>query len=300
MRVNPNFTPDILSDLYTTENQADTALEQLASGQLINMPSDNPVGASELVQNQAELSQTDQFIQNTSNVEGLLQTADSTLSSVVSALNQAISVGTQGANGTNSAADLQALAEQAQGIQSQVFGYANATYQGNYIFSGTATNTPAFTLDSSPTAPDGVIYSGNTDTNTVQIADGDSVQINLPGSQLFQGAGGDVMGALQQLVTALKSGNTTAIGTATTELNSAVNYLSQQRVFYGSALQQLTSNQSYLQTEQLNLQTAANTIDGVNLAQAANNLSQAETTQSATLAALAKVIPENLLQYLQP
>ena len=298
MRVNPNFTPDILSDLYTTENQADTALEQLATGQLINMPSDSPVGASELVQNQAQLAQTDQFIQNTSNVEGLLQTADSTLSSVVTALNQAISVGTQGSNGTNSAADLEALAQQVEGIQSQVLGYANATYQGNYVFSGTATNTPAFSLD--PTAPDGVTYNGNTDTNTVQIADGDSVQTNLPGSQLFQGSGGDVMGALQQLVTALQSGNTAAVGTATTALNGALNYLSQQRIFYGSALQQLTSNQSYLQTEQVNLQTAANTIDGVNLAQAANNLSQAETTQSATLAALAKVIPENLLQYLQP
>jgi len=297
MRVNPNFTPDILNDLYTTESQADTALDQLASGQLINMPSDNPAGASELVQNQAEQGQTDQFLQNTSSVEGLLQTADSTLSSVVSALNQAISVGTEGANGTNSAADLQAMAQQVQGIQSQVFGWANATYQGNYIFAGTATNTPAFVLN--PAAPDGVTYNGNTNTNTVQIAEGNSIQTNLPGSQLFQGAGGDVMGALQHLVTALQSGNTTAVGTATTQLGSALNYLSQQRVFYGNALEQLTSNQSYLQTEQVNLKTAANTIDGVNLATAANNLSQAETAQSATLAALAKVIPQNLLQYLQ-
>ena len=297
MRVNPNFTPDILNDLYTTESQADTALDQLASGQLINMPSDNPAGASELVQNRAEQGQTDQFLQNTSSVEGLLQTADSTLSSVVSALNQAISVGTEGANGTNSAADLQAMAQQVQGIQSQVFGWANATYQGNYVFAGTATNTPAFVLN--PAAPDGVTYNGNTNTNTVQIAEGNSIQANLPGSQLFQGAGGDVMGALQQLVTALQTGNTTAVGTATTQLGSALNYLSQQRVFYGNALEQLTSNQSYLQTEQVNLKTAANTIDGVNLATAANNLSQAETAQSATLAALAKVIPQNLLQYLQ-
>jgi flagellar hook-associated protein 3 FlgL len=297
MRVNPNFTPDILNDLYTTENQADTALEQLASGQLINMPSDNPAGASELVQNQAVQGQTDQFLQNTSSVEGLLQTADSTLSSVVSALNQAISVGTEGANGTNSAADLKAMADQIQGIQSQVFGWANATYQGNYIFAGTATNAPAFTLN--PAVPDGVTYNGNTDTNTVQIAEGNSIQTNLPGSQLFQGAGGDVMGALQQLVTALQSGNTTAVGTATTQLSGALNYLSQQRVFYGNALQQLTSNQSYLQTEQVNLKSAANSIDGVNLATASNNLSQAETAQSATLAALAKVIPQTLLQYLQ-
>jgi flagellar hook-associated protein 3 FlgL len=297
MRVNPNFTPDILNDLYTTESQADTALEQLASGQLINMPSDNPAGASELVQNQAEQGQTDQFLQNTSSVEGLLQTADSTLSSVVSALNQAISVGTEGANGTNSAADLQAMAQQVQGIQSQVFGWANATYQGNYIFAGTATDAPAFVLNSA--APDGVTYNGNTDTNTVQVAEGNSIQTNLPGSQLFQGAGGDVMGALQQLVTALQTGNTTAVGTATTQLSGALNYLSQQRVFYGNALEQLTSNQSYLQTEQVNLKSAANSIDGVNLATASNNLSQAETAQSATLAALAKVIPQTLLQYLQ-
>ena len=297
MRVNPNFTPDILNDLYTTESQADTALEQLASGQLINMPSDNPAGASELVQNQAEQGQTDQFLQNTSSVEGLLQTADSTLSSVVSALNQAISVGTEGANGTNSAADLQAMAQQVQGIQSQVFGWANATYQGNYIFAGTSTDAPAFVLNSA--APDGVTYNGNTDTNTVQVAEGNSIQTNLPGSQLFQGAGGDVMGGLQQLVTALETGNTTAVGTATTQLSGALNYLSQQRVFYGNALEQLTSNQSYLQTEQVNLKSAANSVDGVNLATASNNLSQAETAQSATLAALAKVIPQTLLQYLQ-
>ncbi len=297
MRVNPNFTPDILSDLYTAESQAQTAIEQLASGQLINMPSDNPAGAAELVQNQAQQGQTDQFLQNTSSLEELLQTADSALSSVVSALNQAISIGTQGSNGTNDAANLQALAQQVEGIQSQVVDWANTTYQGNYIFAGTAANTAPFTLDA--TAPDGVTYNGNSDTNSVEIADGNSVQTNLPGSQLFQGAGGDVMGALQQLITALKSGNTAAVGTATSQVGTALNYLSQQRVFYGDVLDQLNSNQSYLQQEQVNLQSEQNTIDGVNMAQAATNLSQAETTQNAVLAALAKVIPDNLLEYLQ-
>jgi flagellar hook-associated protein 3 FlgL len=297
MRVNPNFTPDILSDLYTAESQAQTAIEQLASGQLINMPSDNPAGAAELVQNQAEQAQTDQFLQNTSSVEGLLQTADSTLSSVVGALNQAIAIGTQGSNGTNDAADLKALAQQVQGIQSQVVNWANTSYQGNYIFAGSATNAAPFTLD--PTAPDGVTYNGNTDTNSVEIADGNNVQTNLSGSQVFQGSGGDVMGALQQLITALNSGNTAAVGTATSQLGNALNYLSQQRVFYGDVLDQLNSNQSYLQQEQVNLQSEQNSIDGVNMAQAATNLSQAETTENAVLAALAKVIPDNLLQYLQ-
>jgi flagellar hook-associated protein 3 FlgL len=297
MRVNPNFSNDILQDLYQSQNQEQIALEQLASGKLINMPSDNPAGAAEMVQNQAQQDQADQFLQNTSAVEGQLQTADSTLSSVVESLTQAISLGTEGANGTNSPADLQAIAQQVQGIQDQVVQLANTSYQGNYIFSGTDTNTVPFTLDSS--APDGVTYNGNTDVNTVQIAQGNSVQTNLPGSQVFQGSGGDVFGALQQLITALQGGNSTAIGAATTQLSTSMNYLSQQRVFYGNGVDQLNSNQTFLQQEQVSLESEANTVDGANLAQASTNLSQAQTTQSAALAALAKVIPQNLLQYLQ-
>jgi flagellar hook-associated protein 3 FlgL len=296
MRVNPNFAPDILQDLYEAQSQEQTALQQLSSGQLINMPSDNPAGAAELVQNQALQDQTDQYLQNTSTVEGQLQTADSTLSSVVEALNQAISLGTQGANGTNSPSDMQAIAQQVQGIQDQVLQLANTSYQGSYIFAGTDTNTVPYTLDSSQ--PDGVTYNGNTGTNTVQIADGNSVQSNLPGSQVFQGSGGDVFGALQQLITALQSGNTANVGTATTQLSTALNYLSQQRVFYGNTIDQLNSNQTFLQQEQVNLQSEENSVDGANLAQASTNLSQAQTTESAALAALAKVIPQNLLQYL--
>jgi|HubBroStandDraft_5_1064220.scaffolds.fasta_scaffold24823_3 flagellar hook-associated protein 3 FlgL len=296
MRVNPNFSDDILSDLYQAQSQEETALQQLASGKLINLPSDNPAGAAELVQNQALQDQTDQYEQNTSVVEGQLQTADSALSSVVDSLNQAISLGTQGANGTNSQADLDAIAQQVQGIQNQVVQLANTSYQGNFIFSGTATSTQPYTLDSS--APDGVTYNGNTDTNTVEVADGNSVQTNLPGSQVFQGTGGDVFGALQQLITALQSGNTATIGAATTAVSTSLNYLSQQRVFYGNGVDQLNSNQTFLQSEQVNLQSEENTVDGANLAQASTNLSNAQTTQSAALAALAKVIPQNLLQYL--
>lgn len=297
MRVNPNFTPDILQDLYISQSQEQTTLQQLATGKLINMPSDNPGGASALVQNQVAQEQNDQFQQNTSALEGLMQTADSTLNSVVESLNQAISLGVEGGSGTKSAADLQAIAQQVQGIQQQVVQLANTSYQGNYIFGGTATNVQPFTVNSS--SPDGVTYNGNTGTNTVTIANGNNVQTNLPGSQIFQGAGGDVMGALQQLVTALQSGDVNSVATATTSLGSSLNYLSQQRVFYGNVLNQLTSNQSYLQQEQVSLQTVANSIDGVDMAKAATDLSQEQLTQSATMAALAKIVPMSLLNYLK-
>jgi flagellar hook-associated protein 3 FlgL len=294
MRVNPNYTPDILNDLWQTQAQEQTAIEQLATGKRVNMPSDDPAAAAADVENQALQSQNDQYIQNTSNLEGSLQTADSTLSSIVTALNQAISLGVQGASGGVTSGNQQALAQQVQSIQSQIVQLANTSYQGSYLFGGTATQSAPFALSTA-----GVVYSGNSGVNNVEIAQGSSIQVNLPGSQLFQGASGSVMGSLQQLVTALQSGNSTNIGTATTQVGTALTYLSQQRAFYGTAVSQLNTNQSFLQQEQVSLQTQETTLIGADMATAATDLSQAQTQQSATLAALAQIIPQSLLNYLK-
>jgi flagellar hook-associated protein 3 FlgL len=297
MRVNPNYTPDILADLWQSQAQEQTAIQQLATGKRVNMPSDDPAAAAADVQNQALQSQNDQYIQNTTNLDASLQTADSALSSVVTVLNQAISLGVQGANGGVSSADQQAIALQVQSIQSQLVQLGNTSYQGSFLFGGTATQSAPFALDS--TQPSGVLYSGNSGVNNVEIAPGSSLQVNLPGSQIFQGAGGNIMSSIQQLVTALQSGNTTNIGTATTQVGSALSYVSEQRIFYGSAVSQLNSNQSFLQQEQVSLQTQDTNLVGVDFAKAATDLSQAQAAQSATLAALAQIIPQSLLNYLK-
>ena len=209
MRMNPNYTPDILNSLWQTEAQQQTATEQLATGLRVNLPSDDPTAAAEDVVNLSLQSSTDQYLKSTTDLEGMLQTADSSLSSVVTALNQAISLGVQGASGGLSAADLQSIGIQVQGIQSQVLQLANTSYQGSYLFAGTATSTAPFTANSSQ--PSGAQYNGNTGVNSVNIAEGQSLQVNVPGSQVFQGASGDIFASLQQLTTALQSGNPTNI-----------------------------------------------------------------------------------------
>jgi flagellar hook-associated protein 3 FlgL len=296
MRMNPNYTPDILNALWQTEAQQQTATEQLATGLRVNVPSDDPTAAAEDVENLSLQSNNDQYQKSTTDLEGMLQTADSSLSSVVTSLNQAISLGVQGANGGLSAADLQSIGSQVQGIQSQVLQLANTSYQGSYLFSGTATTTAPFSADAS--SPSGVQYNGNAGVNSVSIAEDQNLQVNLPGSQVFQGAGG-VFASLQQLTTALQSGNTASIGTATTQVSAALASLSQQRVFYGNAVNQLNANQTSLQTENVDLRSQETALVGANMAEAATNLSQATTAQSATLAALAKIIPQSLLNYLQ-
>jgi flagellar hook-associated protein 3 FlgL len=118
-----------------------------------------------------------------------------------------------------------------------------------------------------------------------------SVQVNLPGSQIFSNSSQQCAGSLSSLVTALQSGNSSAIETATNAVDSALNYVSQQQVFYGNAENQLNSQETYLQQDTVTLASQENNLIGVNEAVAATDLSQAETDNSAALAAAAKVLP---------
>jgi flagellar hook-associated protein 3 FlgL len=290
------MVPNMLAAIQQSESNLQTALQQVATSRSVNVPSDNPAASADMVQNTIETANVDQYTQNVSSVQSTVQTADSALSSVVSSLTQAISLGTEGANGTNSAANQQAIATQVQGILSGVVSQANMSYQGAYVFGGTANTTTPYTVD--PTSASGYIYNGNSGVNSVQVGDRLSVQTNLPGSQIFSNPKADVLGPLSSLVSALQGGSAAAIGAATNAVSAAMSYVSQQRVVYGNAEGQLNAQETYLQQETVNLSTQATSLVGVDMAKAATTLSQAETANNAALAAAAKVVPNTLLNYL--
>jgi flagellar hook-associated protein 3 FlgL len=298
MRVDPNMVPNMLAAIQQSEVSLQTALQQVSTGKSVSVPSDNPSASAQMVQNTIETADVDQYTQNVSGVLSQVQTADSALSSVVSSLTQAISLGTEGANGTNNASDQKAIATQVQGILTSVVSQANLSYQGAYLFGGTASTQTPYTADS--TSPSGYTYNGNSDTNSVQVGDTLNIQVNLPGSQIFSNSSANVLGSLTTLVSALQSGDTSAISTATAAVSTALSYVSQQRVFYGNAESQMNSQDTYLQQVTVNLASQENSLIGVDEAKAATNLSQAETDNSAALAAAAKVMPNSLLNYLSP
>ena len=297
MRVNNNLTPEILAGIQRTQSEEQTALQELSTGKRVNVPSDDPAAAVAMIQNQLLTSAVDQYTKNVTSILSVLQTADSTLSSVQASVNQAITLGTEGANGTVTAAQRQALAQQVQGIFSSVLSAANLNYNGVYVFGGTDENSQPYAADSGSST--GYAYSGNDETNSVEIGSGYSIQINLPGGQLFSSSGSDLLGSLNQLATALQSGTSTDISSATSQVESALSYFNQQREFYGNAMSQLSSQESFLSQEKVNLSSEENTLVGADATQAATMLSQAQTSNSAILAAAAKILPESLLNYLQ-
>ena len=83
MRVNPDMSGDILAAIWQTQSQENTALQQMSSGKRVNVPSDDPLAAAQMIGNQAQSDRADQYLQNVDTLTNQLQTADTALGSAV-------------------------------------------------------------------------------------------------------------------------------------------------------------------------------------------------------------------------
>jgi flagellar hook-associated protein 3 FlgL len=402
MRV-ANMVPDMQYDLQQSQQSLSTALQQVTTGLRVNQLSDDPAAAANMVLSLATSANVDQYSKNISSVTSQMQTADSAISSVVTSLNTAVTLGTSGAGGSVSTANKQAIAAEVQGVLSSVVSQANASYQGIYLFGGSASSTAPFiaasttytsargsvappltatlpltpgsvttvsdastgktfvftvsageNIDSLSTAiaaaaaagtlspgttatinstgqlaiatnasSAGIVvssndpalgamtatpgtevanayaYVGNSTVNSVEVGNSFNVATNVPGNRMFT-SGSNVIGSLQGLISALQSGTSAQIQTATSAVSTALTNVGQQRVPLDNSISQLSSQESYLSQETLTLSTQQTALVGINLATSATNLAQAETQNSAVLAAAAKVLPQTLLNFLSP
>jgi flagellar hook-associated protein 3 FlgL len=294
VRFNPNLYDTIIAGLNVNNRDTQIAQQELATGRRVNAPSDDPAATSVAIGVHGQSAQNDQFTQNISNVSGLLQTADSTMSSVITVLNQAISLGVQAGDGTLAATDRATLNSQIQSVTSQMLSLANTTYQGNYIFAGNNSGQPAYVTD--PSSPTGVTYQGNSGVNQVEISQGKDIATNVPGSQIFTNPSADVFAALNNLAQAAQSG--TGVQAAVTQLRSVFDSINSQRTFYGSQLTQLNNVSNYLANNKIQLASQENSAIGIDLAQATVDVQNALTNRSAILAAGGKIQNTSLLDYL--
>ena len=298
MRVNPNFTPDVLAGIQQSQGSLDTALQQLSSGLRVSKPSDDPTAAAAMTRSLSESANADQYTATIQSVLGSAQMADSALSSVVTSLTQAVAIGTQGANGTQITANRDELAAQAESLLASVVAQANITYQGQALFGGTAGDAQSpFVAD--PATAQGYLYNGNSGANTVQVGDSLSVVANVAGDQIFASPAGSVLGSLQELITQLKAGSPSGIAAATSQISAAIDHVGQERAIYANSVNQMNAQETFLAQEKVTLTSQQNSLVGVDTAQAAVTLSQAEVTHNAVLAAAAKILPESLLNYLK-
>jgi flagellar hook-associated protein 3 FlgL len=127
-------------------------------------------------------------------------------------------------------------------------------------------------------------YNGDQDVNYLSTPNGQKIQLNVPGSQIFLGTGSNsVFAALNSVVNDYSSGavNTTQAVSDSQALSTALGYVSQQRVTVDNSITQLTAASDAVTSSQTQLTGAQTNLMQADVAQVSTQLSLSETQQTA-------------------
>jgi flagellar hook-associated protein 3 FlgL len=285
MRVDPFYVVNLSAALDQTQTKQEQLSQELSSGTRVATIGQDPVAAAQNVQLLNEIQRDDSFTQTTSLTLGQLQVTDSALGSVVTQLNQAIGLATEANNGTLNSSDLKSISSQITGLRDEVLSLANTSYQGTFIFGGSQTGSLPFTLDSS-TDPATATYNGDSNVQTLVSPNGQSVQLNIPGDQVFTATTANVLGALNSLISDYASGTAGSGVSDTAALSSALSYVSQQRVAIDNSITRLNAASGAATAESLQLTTVQTNLMQASIPDIATQMSLTQSQQTALISVI--------------
>jgi flagellar hook-associated protein 3 FlgL len=298
---NVRFTNDILSrqTLFDLGNITDTLAKtqnELSTGKRIQQPEDDPYGAGRAVTLRNQLADVQQYQTNINDASAWAQTTDSALGNVTDLLQRARELVVQAANGTQDQSSLDAISSEMTQIKASLQAQANATYNGRYIFSGTATNVQPYQSNA---------YSGTTLPVQRLIGPGQVVQVNKDGPSAFgvQSAGPpptkNVFDVLDDIIGDLNTGNNAALGSsALTELDGSFTTAVNARTTVGAISNRLETQGNLLSAQELSVQGLLSQTEDADMAKTLITYSTTQTAYQAALQAGAKIIQPTLMDFL--
>ena len=286
-----------LNDLQQSLNRLDTTQQQLSSGKKINQPSDDPYGTSQAMNLNGQLSSLNDYTNNITDGTAWTQQATTSLSDIDNMVQRVRALVVQASNGTYTQSDLNASAAEVNQLIDAIKQEANASYNGQYIFSGSSTGTAPYQTGSTDT------YQGGTGNVNRLIGPNTTISVNTNISQLLgngQASGdGGLLDTLRTIASDMQSGNTGAIGGSDLKnLDANFGTLTQMEANVGAISNRLTLASTRVQQLQNSDTAALSNVQDADMATTAINFSTEQAAYSAALRAGANIVQSSLLDFL--
>ncbi len=292
------------SELYKIQNQ-------LSTGRKILTPRDNPVDSTLALMTTQSKEVNSTFLKNQGTASDRLAYIESQLGSVSDLLQEAIGRGIQGGNGTYSAQQKQAIAEDLRRRFDGLVDLANTRdATGEYVFSGNRTNTQPFVVNGAggnyqlpsalnPAAVSSVEYLGDEGRRQIQVEVSQTVATTESGQDVFvkvldskgNVVGRSVFDALQNMIDWLDpaTGVTPpSYEQSLSDLNSALDHISRIRASLGARMNQMDSLSTVAGDLAVQFETRLAKLEGLDYAEAISNLNQQQMQLEASQASFVK------------
>lgn len=172
-----------LSTMLSQQSALAQTQNEVSTGNAINVASDNPTGAAQIVGLNHILAQNTQYSSNIDSANTRLSTESTTLTSINNLLSSVNDIGLGAINGAMSSTDLSNMATQLTQYRNQLVQLANTSdANGQALFAGTSTTSTPFVMNSSTGA---VTYAGNDQQQYTAIGSGLQVANGDAGSPIF-------------------------------------------------------------------------------------------------------------------
>lgn len=286
------------------QQQITTATQQIGSGLKITTAADDPAQINDLLQLRSDRQLNTQIASNLTMATSMASAADTAIGGSIDLVNTAIQLGTQAANSLTSHGTDASFAVEVQGLLAQMVNYSQSQVQGQYIFSGDQSSSPAYQLN--PAAPKGVDQLlTTTATQRTQDPAGGSFVASQTAQSIFDDqnangtpAAGNAFAALNNLNLALQAGSTSGVQSALANLQAASAHLSAAQSFYGVVENRIENATTYSSTRDTQLQTQIGAIQDADTVTDAMVLAQSNTQIQAAFAAESQIPKSSLFNYL--
>jgi flagellar hook-associated protein 3 FlgL len=191
MRISSRYNSQaMLAQMNTNNERLSKLMEQMSTQKRVNVPSDDPVAATRLVQLNREQSAIKQYQENIDRVSGTLSVQEShikAMSDNLLAINDKL---LSANNSTYSQKDMAGYGVELGSMLDSLVDSLNAQNEnGSYLFSGTKTDTKPVVLDE---ATGKYVYQGNDGTRSTTVANSITVQENTNIASAFSSGGNDL------------------------------------------------------------------------------------------------------------
>lgn len=294
------MTASTLTDVNSALAALQRSSSELSSGRSILQPSDDPYGSARAIELQSELDGLNSYASSAQDGIAWQGAATGAMSGMNSALQRVRELLVQASNGTYGQSDRESIASEIEQLAQTVKQEANTQYGGQYVFSGTATNTPPYISGENDE------YKGNHEAITRAIGPSSLVSVSTDISTLL-GNGptakdGKLLDTLSTIASHLRSGSpaeVNALGSSDLHaLDENMETLTQLQATAGTVSEQLQTAVSRVESLQESVSQALSGVQDVDFAKASMDYSNEQAAYDAALRAGANIVQESLLNFL--
>jgi flagellar hook-associated protein 3 FlgL len=174
----------------------------IASSRSIGNLRDGPVDAAHITRLDSAGKRVERYLENIDYVQGRWSQAEGYMNEAVTIVQRLRELSIQGATGTYSKENLGYMAIEVDALLSELTMVVNAKGgDGQFLFAGDDVSTPPFLIENgrvpgmSRTGVTGIAYAGDLGRSRMEITDGQTVETNLRGNEVFWAEHQQVFGA---------------------------------------------------------------------------------------------------------